>query len=380
MLKMKKNKRLKLIAILLLFAFIALFYIKVRETFRSRTGEEIYEALFGKQKTNCVAILNYQDQVVPKIDYAIWLQFETCPEELKKILSKYEFSAGKVSTDNWDGKIPYGETIKWFNPFKNPGLTLILKISACWKISTLGLSLASGRKKCADFRLSNNIMRQLIIILIISGLLQSCSDNSPKNTTADNSVIDNSDSFLDLFSEIKYQDLHIYTPPFDTSDHSDKFDGKQIDRSFYPFLIFNNYINPTEIDTFYHYFACFKFKLTDNKTGLIIRRPSQYSETAIDLYTWDNLAKKVTNIINLADAFGDEGWHFVQDAWIEDVNKDNQLDIVIRKKEFDQDLDDPTKISRSDTSFVFLGDGKTFKQTNFKIDRNKYQLKHWVEE
>ncbi len=223
-------------------------------------------------------------------------------------------------------------------------------------------------------------MRQIIIILIISGLLQSCSDNSPKNTTADTSVIDNSDSFLDLFSEIKYQDLHIYTPPYDISDHSDKFDGKQIDRSFYPFLVFDNHINPTEIDTFYHYFACCKFKLTDNKTGLIIRRPSQYSETAIDLYTWDNLAKKVTNIINLADAFGDEGWHFVQDAWIEDVNKDNQLDIVIRKKEFDQDLDDPTKISRSDTSFVFLGNGKIFKQINYNIDRNKYQLKHWVEE
>lgn len=125
MLKMKKNKRLKLIAILLLFVFNVLFYIKVRETFRSRTGEEIYEALFGKQKNNCVAILNYQDQIIPKIDYAIWLQFETCPEELKRILSKHEFSEGKVSTDKWDGKIPYGETIKWFNP-KTLGDTIMV--------------------------------------------------------------------------------------------------------------------------------------------------------------------------------------------------------------------------------------------------------------
>jgi hypothetical protein len=116
MLKMKKRNPLKLIAILLLFVFIALFDIKVRETFRSRTGEEIYEALFGKQKTNCVSILNYQDQIIPKIDYAIWLQFETCPEELKRILSKHEFSGSKVSTDKWNGKAPYGETIKWFNP------------------------------------------------------------------------------------------------------------------------------------------------------------------------------------------------------------------------------------------------------------------------
>ena len=223
-------------------------------------------------------------------------------------------------------------------------------------------------------------MRRLIIILTISGLLHSCSDTPTKQTTADNSVVDKSDLFLNLFSEIKYQDLHIFTPPYDTSNRFDKYDGKQIDRSLYKFLVFDNYINPTEVDTFYHYFACFKFKLSDSKTGLIIRRPSQYSETAIDLYTWDNLEKKVTNIINLADAFGDEGWYFVQDAWIEDVNADNYLDIVVRKKEFDQDLDEPSNIKRSDTSFVLLGNSKSFRQSNFNIDRNEYQLKHWTEQ
>lgn len=217
-------------------------------------------------------------------------------------------------------------------------------------------------------------------MLITAGLLQTCSDNSSKRTVKDNLPIDNSEAFLKLFSEIKYQDLHIYTPPYDTSNRVDKYGGKKIDRSFYKFLAFNNFINPSEIDTFYHYFACYKFKLSDNKTGLIIRRPSQYSETAIDLYTWDNADKKVTNIINLADAFGDEGWHFVQDAWIEDVNKDNNFDVVIRKKEFDQDLDEPTNISRSDTAFVFLGDGNTFKQSSYNIDRNRYQLKHWTEQ
>jgi hypothetical protein len=223
-------------------------------------------------------------------------------------------------------------------------------------------------------------MRRLIIILTISGLLHSCSDNPTKQAIADNSVVDKSDLFLNLFSEIKYQDLHIYTPPYDTSNRVDKYDGIQIDRSLYKFLVFDNYINPTEIDTFSHYFACFKFKLSDSKTGLIIRRPSQYSESAIDLYTWDNLEKKVSNIINLADAFGDEGWYFVQDAWIEDVNADNYLDIVFRKKEYDQDLDEPSKITRSDTSFVFLGDIKSFKQSNFNFDRNKYQLKHWTKQ
>jgi hypothetical protein len=223
------------------------------------------------------------------------------------------------------------------------------------------------------------IMIRQLIILIISGLLLACSENSAKRTGQKNATVDKSDEFLKLFSHIKLQDLHIYTPLYDTSNRVDKYDGKQINRSFYKYLELRNNINPEEIDTFNHFFACYKFKLSNNKTGLIIRRPSQYSETAIDLYTWDRIEKKVTNIINLSDAFGDEGWHFVQDAWIQDVNSDNKLDVIIRKKELDYDLDEPTNISHSDTSIVFLGDGKTFKQSQFKVDKNKYQLKHWTE-
>ena len=123
----KKNKKLKLTSLLLFFAFIGLTswtgfkfvsktYNKVTETLRPRTGDEIYDALFDKRQTECIKILNYQDQVVPKIDYAIFLHFETCPDELKRILSKHEFTTEKLSTAKWDGKIPYGETLTWFNP------------------------------------------------------------------------------------------------------------------------------------------------------------------------------------------------------------------------------------------------------------------------
>lgn len=123
----KKNKKLKLTSLLIFFAFIGLTawtgfkfvsktYNKVAETLRPRTGDEIYDALFDKRQTDCIKILNFQDQVVPKIDYAIWLHFETCPDELKRILSKHEFITEKLSTAKWDGKIPYSETLDWFNP------------------------------------------------------------------------------------------------------------------------------------------------------------------------------------------------------------------------------------------------------------------------
>ena len=107
------------------FKFVTKSYTRVTDTLRPRNGDEIYDALFGKRKTNCVKVLNYQDQVVPKIDYAIWLHFETCPEELKRILSQHKLSGEKVPTNGWDGKIPYGETLDWFKP-TNLGDTILV--------------------------------------------------------------------------------------------------------------------------------------------------------------------------------------------------------------------------------------------------------------
>jgi hypothetical protein len=122
----KKNKKLKLTVLFLFFAFIGLTawtgfkfvsktYNKVAETFRPRTGDEIYEALFDKRQTDCIQILNYQDQVVPKIDYAIWLHFETCPDEMKRILSKHDFKTEVVSTIGWDTDGPLANE-NWFKP------------------------------------------------------------------------------------------------------------------------------------------------------------------------------------------------------------------------------------------------------------------------
>jgi hypothetical protein len=137
----KKSKRLKLMALLSFivftgltgwtaFRFVRKSYNKVKESIRPRTGDEIYDALFGKRQTDCVNILNYQDQVVPKIDYAIWLHFETCPKELQRILSRHEFTVDKLPTANWDGRIPYGETLNWFNPTTLGDTIMVYEYSA----------------------------------------------------------------------------------------------------------------------------------------------------------------------------------------------------------------------------------------------------------
>jgi len=122
----KKNMKLKLSSLFLFFTFISLTaltgfkfvsmtYNKLAETFRSRTGDEIYDNLFEKRKTDCVKILSFQDQVVPIIDYAIWLHFETCPDELKRILSNHNFKSETVSSRGWNTDGPLSNE-NWFKP------------------------------------------------------------------------------------------------------------------------------------------------------------------------------------------------------------------------------------------------------------------------
>lgn len=97
------------------YKFISKSYRSVTEAFKPRTGEEIYTALFGKDQFHCTRVINHQDQVVPVIDYAIWLHFNTCPEELDRILSAKPFEKEKTSTKGWNTTGPLAND-NWFKP------------------------------------------------------------------------------------------------------------------------------------------------------------------------------------------------------------------------------------------------------------------------
>lgn len=88
----------------------------VSSALRPRTGQEIYSALLGTPPAGCVQVLHYQDQVVPKIDYAIWLHYRTCPNELRRVLARHPFSQRQLTTANELNFVPYNEDISWFKP------------------------------------------------------------------------------------------------------------------------------------------------------------------------------------------------------------------------------------------------------------------------
>lgn len=224
--------------------------------------------------------------------------------------------------------------------------------------------------------------KQTIAFLTLLNFFVACTNqNSTENKTSpelatQQQEADNAKQFLDLFEEIEPENLHVYSP--DDLTNGDKFKGKIIDQRFYKLLAFENNSKFSVNDKISHFYSCFKFKLSNTKTGLIIRTPSQYEESAIDLLIWDNSLKKIIGINGLADAFGDEGWYFVQDAWLKDLNNDTRIDIVTLYRDIAYDLDDSTKVTRTDSLFTWLNMDIKFKKTVSKLDTTKYKLHNWT--
>lgn len=108
------------------YTFLSKSYNKVAEMLRPRTGPEIYKALFGEPLVDCVKVIHYQDQVIPRMDYAIALEFQVCKKEFERLLSLQDYQMEKLATKGWSGEIPLGVDLsEWFQP-KTLGDTILV--------------------------------------------------------------------------------------------------------------------------------------------------------------------------------------------------------------------------------------------------------------
>ena len=132
--------------------FISKSYTAVSKLFEKRSGDEIYLALFGKQDNHCVNVLDYQDQTVPKIDFAIWLHFETCPEECHRILKEFEYDRTEIYVNALSKETLKENNIPWWN-LSHLGDTIIkydYTIIEGKNIRTLWISADSTEVYCRD--------------------------------------------------------------------------------------------------------------------------------------------------------------------------------------------------------------------------------------
>jgi hypothetical protein len=91
--------------------------VKLDNPFKARTGNEIYTALFGPPEQNCVEVINKMDQTVPRLDSCIWLEFKTCPSEVKRILARSHMKSQVLALADTSRYFPsYSPRPEWFEP------------------------------------------------------------------------------------------------------------------------------------------------------------------------------------------------------------------------------------------------------------------------
>lgn len=123
LIKKKKYLNLGLIAgvlliplsLLLVLNIISKSYYKASELFQSRTGIEVYSALLGTPKKDCINVLNFKDQTVPKLDAAIILYCSTCKIEVDRLIQRYDYKIDTLIDFNTE---IISEQLSWFNQIK----------------------------------------------------------------------------------------------------------------------------------------------------------------------------------------------------------------------------------------------------------------------
>lgn len=128
----KKNKRKIRLSILILFIMIICgcwtgymvfkkLYNKAAdiadEILKPRTGMEIYTALFNAPESNCVEVVNQMDQMVPRLDCCIWIEFKTCAQEIRRIASQDIFTKNEMpEADSTLDQPPFQPAPGWWKP------------------------------------------------------------------------------------------------------------------------------------------------------------------------------------------------------------------------------------------------------------------------
>jgi hypothetical protein len=92
----KKRRRRKILFILFSATVLLLSAWVFVKIFRQRSGEEIYNAVFGAPVPRCTNIINKKDHHVPIIDCCIWLHFTSCPEEINRIIHNIDTASYKL--------------------------------------------------------------------------------------------------------------------------------------------------------------------------------------------------------------------------------------------------------------------------------------------
>jgi len=82
-----------------------------------KKAEEVYTLLFKKPVDSSLKIINFKDQVIPKIDCCIWMEVNLSPAELSRVAYLKKYKITKLNkADSVSFLSPFGNKPKWWTP------------------------------------------------------------------------------------------------------------------------------------------------------------------------------------------------------------------------------------------------------------------------
>ncbi|HJU67554.1 MAG TPA: hypothetical protein VJ650_04830 [Gemmatimonadaceae bacterium] len=126
-------------------------------------------------------------------------------------------------------------------------------------------------------------------------------------------------------------------------------------------------------------YALYAVSMPPGRRGFLVRAPSQYGSSAIDLWIYNDSTRRWEDTVRVADAFGDGMWYFVQDGWLVDVNRDRWPDVVTRRRDWWED-DSTGREHQSDSLVIRSGSPQGFGRPRLTTDslmRRRFDVAHW---
>ena len=141
----------------------------------------------------------------------------------------------------------------------------------------------------------------------------------------------------------------------------DRYGGIKIDARHYEIL--RKQYDEGKVGGFY---VSYRMELEPGYTGYLLRVPSRYTSSGIDLWVYEEDSGSWTAPFRVADAFGGGSWQYAMDGWLVDIDGDRHRDLVNRRRYWW--TDEALKEQQADSLFVRLWRRATFTEPRLSHD------------
>jgi hypothetical protein len=203
----------------------------------------------------------------------------------------------------------------------------------------------------------------LIVFILVFG----CNQTSTKQQRPDMLKESKFKNLLTKYKTISFDTLKVFSVE-DVENDTYKFKGTHLDSNdvkLFPAPLSEQYV----IDN--GYFACYKFSIDSNRTGLLTRTPSTYEPTSIKLLIFDKQEDVITDFVELAETVGDAGDIVEKIAWLFTDDNKKYKSFVWVKESHDNTVDDEKDTTvRMWNSYCLLDISKTQVDTVSKNEKD----------